>query len=111
MLLLSCADADTHKKLNERKFKIGELGINRYQISLITSAHEHVDITKDGKTEHILKANIGDLDTILLVKDTLIIKTYRQPVIYEKRDKVFNYFIKIDSPSVRTFAPQPVQHN
>ena len=92
-VLLSCSD----KKLNERKSTLDDLEINRYQISLITSIHDHVDVTKDGETEHILKTNTGDIDTILLVQDTLVIKTKRRPVIYEKKDKVFNYFIRIDS--------------
>jgi hypothetical protein len=92
-VLLSCVD----KKLNERKFKFGNIEISRYQISLITSIHDHVDVIKDGETEHILKVNTGNIDTILLINDTLLIKTFRHPVIYEKKDKVFKYFIKIDS--------------
>ena len=95
-VLLSCAD-EKPKKLNEKKSTIGILEINRYQISLITSIHDHVEVTKEGKTEHILKVNTGDIDTIFLVKDTLVIKTIRQPIIYEKKDKVFNYVIKVDS--------------
>ncbi|NII24841.1 hypothetical protein HB364_07120 [Pseudoflavitalea sp. X16] len=94
-VLLSCADET--KKLNERKSTIGDLEINRYQISLISSLHDHVDVTKDGRTEHIIKVNTDNIDTIFLVKDTLVIKTVRQPVIYEKKDKVFNYLIRIDS--------------
>jgi hypothetical protein len=93
--LASCGD--DLKKLNERKSVIGDLEINRYQISLITNIHDHVDVTKDGKTEHIIKVNTGDIDTIFLVQDTLVIKTVRHPVIYEKKNTIFNYLIKIDS--------------
>jgi hypothetical protein len=92
---LACSDAD--KKLNEKKSTLGDLEINQYQISLLTSIHDHVDVSKNGKTEHILKVNTGDIDTIFLVVDTLVVKTVKRPVIYEKKDKVFNYFIKIDS--------------
>lgn len=95
LLFLSCSDG--YKKLNEKKSIIGDLEINQYQISLLTSLRDHVDVSKNGRTEHILKVNTGDIDTIFLVVDTLIIKTVRRPVIYEKKDKVFNYFIKIDS--------------
>lgn len=92
---MSCND----KKLNETKSTIGDLEINRYQVSLITSVHDHVDVSKDGETEHILKTNTGDINTMFIIKDTLVIKTGRRPVIYEKKDKAFNYFIKIDSTS------------
>ena len=94
--LFSCGG----KKLNERRSTIGDLEINRYQISLITSIHDHVEVTKNGETEQILKVNTGDIDTILLVQDTLVIKTIRRPVIYNKKDKVFGYLIKIDSVPV-----------
>lgn len=93
--LVSCSD--DFKKLKERRSTIGDLEINQYEISLITSAHDHVDVTKDGKTEHIIKVNTGDIDTIFLVRDILIIKTVRHPVIYEKKNSIFNYLIKIDS--------------
>ena len=59
--------------------------------------HDYVDVTKDGETKHILKVNRGDIDTIFLLQDTLVVKTIRRPVVYEKKDKVFGYFIKIDS--------------
>ena len=96
LVLFSCGD----KKLDEKKTIIGDLEINRYQISLITSIHDHVEVTKNGETEQILKVNTGDIDTIFLVQDTLVIKTFRRPVIYEKKDKVFNYSIRIDSVRV-----------
>jgi len=40
---------------------------------------------------------LADIDSIYLVQDTLVVKTQRRPVIYEKKDKAFNYFIKIDT--------------
>lgn len=94
--LLSCAD----KKLHEKKSSIGNLEINQYEISLITSVHDHVDVTKEGETEHILKVNTGDIDTIFLLHDTLVIKTVRHPIVYEKKDEVFNYVIKVDSTPI-----------
>ena len=93
--LASCGDDE--KKFNERRSLIGDLEINRYRTSLISNTYDHVEVTKDGKTEHILKVNTGDIDTIFGVQDTLVIKTVRHPVIYEKRNNVFNYLIKIDS--------------
>jgi len=93
LFFLSCDD----KKLNERKFTLGNLEVDRYQISLLTSIHDHVDVTKDGATEHVLKTNTGNIDSIYLLKDTIVVKTSRWPVIYEKKDKVFGYFVKIDS--------------
>jgi hypothetical protein len=57
-------------------------------------------VTKDGETiERILKVNSGDIDSVYLVQDTIVVKTQRWPVIYEKKDKAFNYFIKVDSAS------------
>jgi hypothetical protein len=93
LVFFSCSD----KKLNERRSTLEDLEISRYEVSLLTSVHDHVDVTKDGKTEHILKTNTGDIDSIYLLKDTLVIKTLRRPVVYEKKDKVFGYFVKIDS--------------
>jgi hypothetical protein len=90
---LSCRD----KKLFEKKFRIGDLEISCYQISSITSVQDHVHVTKDGETEHILNIGCRDIDTIFLKKDTLVIKTVRWPGMYEKKNKVFNYFLKIDS--------------
>ncbi len=72
-MLVSCNN-DELKKLQEKRSTIGDLEINRYQISLITSIHDHVDVTKDGKTEHIIKVNTGDIDTIFLVQDTLSLR-------------------------------------
>jgi len=93
-LLLSCAD----KKLIEKKYKLRDIEVTQYAISLITSIHDHLDVTKDGETiERILKVNSGDIDSVFLVRDTLVVKTKRWPVIYDKKDKAFNYFIKIDS--------------
>ena len=101
-VLLSCAD----KKLNLRKSTIGDLEINRYQISLITSIHDYVDVTKEGETESIIKTNTGDIDTIFVDQDTIVIKTVRRPLIYEKKDKIFNYFIRIDSVPVVVNEPK-----
>jgi hypothetical protein len=96
LLLLSCSDVND--KLVEKKYKLGDIEVTQYEISLITSAHDHLDVTKDGKTiERILKVNTGAIDSVFLVKDTLVVKTSRWIVIYEKKDKAFNYFIKIDS--------------
>jgi hypothetical protein len=78
LVFFSCND----KKLNERKSTPGDLEISRYEVSLLTSVHDHVDVTKDGKTEHILKTNTGDIDSIYLLKDTLVIKTLKSPVVY-----------------------------
>jgi hypothetical protein len=97
MLFASVSCGNNFKKINERRSAIGDLEINQYQISLISNIHDHVDVTKDGKTEHIIKVNTGDIDTIFLVQDTLVIKTVRHPVIYEKKNTIFNYLIKIDS--------------
>lgn len=96
LLLLSCSDVDD--KHVEKKYKLGDIEVTQYEISLITSAHDHLDVTKDGKTiARILKVNTGEIDSVYLLQDTLVIKTSRWPVIYEKKDRAFNYFIKIDS--------------
>ena len=86
--LVSCGD--DFKKLKERRSTIGDLEINQYENSLISNTHDHVDVTKDGKTEHIIKVNTHDIDTIFLVQDTLVIKTVKHPVIYEKKNTMFN---------------------
>lgn len=92
--LISCAD----KKLFEKKYTFDDIEVTQYAISLITSIHDHLDVTKDGETEErILKVNSGNIDSVFLVKDTLVIKTTRNPVVYEKKERAFNYFIKLDS--------------
>jgi hypothetical protein len=96
LLLLSCSDVDD--KHVEKKYKLRDIEVTQYEISFITSTHDYLDVIKDGKTvERILKVNYGDIDSVYLLQDTLVIKTGRWPVIYETKDKAFNYFIKIDS--------------
>jgi hypothetical protein len=96
LLFFSCGYYE-EKKLRQRKFKIGDLEINRYHISLITSGHDHVDLSKGGETVHILKVNEGGIDTLIVVKDTIFVKTERHPIIYKKADTALGYYIKIDS--------------
>ena len=92
--LISCDD----KKLFQKKNSLGDIEVTQYAISLITSTHDHLDVSKNGEIEErILKVNSGDIDSVFLVKDTLLIKTVRHPVIYDKKDRAFNYLIKIDS--------------
>jgi len=93
LVLWSCGD----KKLDRKKWVAGDLEIDRYQVSRITSLYEQVDVTKDGETVQILTARPGDIDSIFLSHDTLVIQTVRHPDITKDKDRVFNYTIEIDS--------------
>ena len=91
--LLSCEEAH----LNERTYEKNGITASSYQISLITSMHDYVDISRWGFTENVFKCSVDHIYDILIDKDTVVIRTREDPYVYKVTGKTLWTYIKIDS--------------
>jgi hypothetical protein len=91
----SCLLVDKH--LHEKIFKGGDITAKWYQISTITNMHDFVDIERYGWTRRIAKFNTGDIDSVSIKGDTVLIYTEPHPIVYELMAKILECYIKIDS--------------
>lgn len=91
--LLSCEEAH----LNERTYEKNGITASSYQISLITSMHDYVDISRWGHTEMVFKCNADRIYDVLIDGDTAIIRTQEYPLAYKLTSLTLGTYIKIDS--------------
>lgn len=92
--LLSCDD-EVH--LHERIYKGNGVTASVYQISLISSMHDYVDISRWGHTEMVFKCNADYIYDVVIDGDTVIIRTQEQPLVYKLTSKALGTYIRIDS--------------
>ena len=75
-LLFLCSSCET-KKLNLKTIENKDVKIEIYDISLITSAHQYVDLTDKyfNETTTIYKANTDELTDVKMRNDTIFLHT------------------------------------
>jgi len=84
------------KKLNVKTIKNTEIQILWYDISTVTTIHEHVEVSKDGQTQKIAELNQGGITRIYIHQDTIHLQT-KGGLFYQLDEKAFNYTIVLDT--------------
>ena len=100
-ILSACNNPLGRKKLNLVIVDNEEILVEKYRISEITTIHQFIDITNKrwSKTERILEANDGSIDTVFIKQDTLFLRTTdKQPIIYDLASIKFGYTIILLEP-------------
>lgn len=84
------------QKLKTRTIENEEIIIEVYEKSTITTVHQYIDIINKrwNKTERILKANQGTIDSVFIHKDTIYLsQIYSSRNIYDLAAIKFGYKI------------------
>jgi hypothetical protein len=97
-LLTSCEG----KRLDLKTFSSGDIKVNWYRVSTITTIHDYVDIKRRGYEKNVMKANTGGIYSISIKGDTITIQTTRELLVYELVAKTLGCTIKQDT-SISTF--------
>jgi len=100
-ILTACDNRVGRKKLNLKTKENKEILVEAYEVSELTSIHQFVDITNKrwNKTERILEANDGSIDSVFIRQDTLFLqKAFKQPVIYDLASIKFGYKVILLEP-------------
>jgi hypothetical protein len=101
-ILSSCDNPLGRKKLNLVTIENEEILVEKYRISEITTIHQFIDMTNKrwSKTERILEANEGSIDSVFIKQDTLFLqKTSSEPIIYDLASIKFGYKIILLEPN------------
>ena len=92
LLVFSACD----KKLRLHAIENDKILLEQYEISTITTVHQYCDITNKrwNKTERIFEANQGDITSVEIKNDSIILETDLQNnVIYDLAAIKFGYKI------------------
>lgn len=103
LLLFLCSSCET-KKLGLKTIENKDVKIEIYEISLITSGHQCVDLTDKyfDETTTIYKANTDELMDVKLRNDTIFLYTKRDDMhFYELVAVKYDYTIQV-VPETRT---------
>ena len=89
-----CGLCACDKKLHEKIITGKNIKVSWYTISSITTVHEYADVSQEGETQNIIRANSESIETIQIINDTIFIKKKLPNLFYTSKDSVFNYKIK-----------------
>ena len=98
LLLLFAVSSCTTEKLDLVKIENDDIIIEKYEISLITSSHDYVDLTDkfSNETTTIYKANSDLLVDVVVQNDTIFLHTkYDDMHYYELVAVKYGYTIKV----------------
>ena len=101
-ILSSCETKMDRKKLNLVRIENKEILLEKYRISEISTVHQFIDITNKrwNRTERILEANDGSIDSVFIKQDTLFLqKISNEPIIYDLASIKFGYKIILLEPN------------
>ncbi|SHF71494.1 hypothetical protein SAMN02745131_03371 [Flavisolibacter ginsengisoli DSM 18119] len=97
LILTSCSTLLPDKHLNEKTFESNDITVKWYKVSEITSGHDFVDLTRNGYTKTILKANSMGIHDIIIKRDTITIRTVPGLIIYDLTAQTVGCYIKLDT--------------
>jgi hypothetical protein len=97
LILTSCSNVVPNKHLNEKTFESKDIIVKWYNISEITSDHDFVDVTRNGYTKTVMKANSMGIYDIIIKGDTITIRTVPGLTIYDLTAKTLQCYIKLDT--------------
>lgn len=85
------------KKLDLKSINNDDIEILWYYTSSVTTIHEHVEVSKAGKTHKIAELNQGGIQKIHIDQDTIYIETNGNGLFYSLEPKIFDYTIVLDT--------------